>query len=176
MSEVTLAGITRAGIVIAQPELYRVWVYLDTAQEGPDPDGSYRLRASLSIWCAVCEGEVSRAGAGNAIEANLVDVLAAIAAHELPGVCTRSPAGATRDADEVPEPHPFTARDGQPDQCGEWVDEGGGSRLCLEPPGHDLHTWRPGFPCGQCGSTNTGLDPADGPTCNGCGATDADEG
>lgn len=35
--------------------------------------------------------------------------------------------------------------------------------------------WRPGDPCGSCGSTDTGMDPADGAHCRSCGRSDGDE-
>jgi hypothetical protein len=35
--------------------------------------------------------------------------------------------------------------------------------------------WKPGDPCGVCGSRNTGWNAVEGGHCNGCGACDSDE-
>lgn len=36
--------------------------------------------------------------------------------------------------------------------------------------------WKPGDPCGKCGSTNTAWgDLTEGAVCNDCGAADSDE-
>lgn len=38
-----------------------------------------------------------------------------------------------------------------------------------------IEQWKPGDPCGACGSVNTTWDIVLGGVCGGCGATDADE-